>query len=42
MRFGKDSWWYQVASWMGGDQYLEELQADKALNNLTVDSYIAF
>lgn len=31
MRFGKDSWWYQVASWMGGDQYLEELEADKAL-----------
>ena len=20
MRFGKDSWWYQVAPWMGGDQ----------------------
>lgn len=37
MRFGKDSWWYQVASWMGGNQYLEELEADEALNNLTVD-----
>ncbi|KAK2761590.1 hypothetical protein FQN54_001418 [Arachnomyces sp. PD_36] len=41
MRFGKNSWWYQVASWMGGDQYLEELDADVALNLLTVDSYIA-
>lgn len=42
MRFGLNSWWYQVASWMGGDQYLEELAYDRALNLLTVDSYIAF
>jgi hypothetical protein len=42
MRFGKDSWWFQAASWMGGDQYLEELASDVALNLLTVDSYIAF
>lgn len=41
MRFGKDSWWFQVASWMGGGQYLEELASDVALNLLTVDSYIA-
>ncbi|KAB8069841.1 kinase-like domain-containing protein [Aspergillus leporis] len=41
MRFGKDSWWFQVASWIGGDQYLEELASDVALNLLTVDSYIA-
>ncbi|KAI1972468.1 hypothetical protein LOZ51_005976 [Ophidiomyces ophidiicola] len=41
MRFGQNSWWYQVAMWMGGDQYLEELNADIALNLLTVDSYIA-
>ncbi|KAI2005305.1 hypothetical protein LOZ39_002795 [Ophidiomyces ophidiicola] len=41
MRFGQNSWWYQVAMWMGGDQYLEELNADIALNMLTVDSYIA-
>ncbi|KAB8253500.1 kinase-like domain-containing protein [Aspergillus pseudonomiae] len=41
MRFGKGSWWYQVASWMGGDQYLDELASDIALNSLTVDSYIA-
>lgn len=40
MRFGRDSWWYQVAMWMGGDQYLDELEADIALNLLTVDSYI--
>ncbi|PYI06206.1 hypothetical protein BO78DRAFT_445594 [Aspergillus sclerotiicarbonarius CBS 121057] len=42
MRFGRGSWWFQVASWMGGDQYLEELASDVALNLLTVDSYIAF
>jgi Phosphotransferase enzyme family len=42
MRFGRDSWWFQVASWIGGDQYSEELASDVALNLLTVDSYIAF
>lgn len=42
MRFGANSWWYQVASWMGGDQYSRELLCDIALNSLTVDSYIAF
>ncbi|RWQ96568.1 kinase-like domain-containing protein [Paecilomyces variotii] len=41
MRFGRNSWWFQVASWMGGNQYLDELQSDIALNLLTVDSYIA-
>ncbi|KAI9759965.1 MAG: hypothetical protein M4579_001998 [Chaenotheca gracillima] len=40
MRFGRDSWWYQVASVLGGDQYMEELKRDVALNRLTVDSYI--
>ncbi|KAL4734352.1 hypothetical protein BDV11DRAFT_209463 [Aspergillus similis] len=34
-------WWYQVASWLGGDQYLNELDSDIALNLLTVDSYVA-
>ncbi|KZF22517.1 hypothetical protein L228DRAFT_127872 [Xylona heveae TC161] len=42
MRFGRNSWWYQLASWMGGDQYNKELACDIALNRLTVDSYIAF
>lgn len=42
MRFGRNSWWFQVASWMGGDRYPEELDSDIALNLLTVDSYIAF
>ncbi|OJJ78119.1 hypothetical protein ASPBRDRAFT_50908 [Aspergillus brasiliensis CBS 101740] len=42
MRFGRDSWWYQVAKWMGGAEYQEELESDRALNLLTVDSYIAF
>lgn len=41
MRFGKGSWWYQVASWIGGDKYINELDSDIALNLLTVDSYIA-
>lgn len=40
-RFGKDSWWFQVASWMGGSQYWDELDSDVDLNLLTVDSYIA-
>lgn len=42
MWFGQDSWWFQIASWMGGDGYLDELACDGALNLLTVDSYIAF
>ncbi|EGD85709.1 hypothetical protein H112_06624 [Trichophyton rubrum D6] len=40
MRFGRNSWWYQVAAWMGGDQYSQELSSDVALNLLTVDSYV--
>ncbi|KAL5342733.1 hypothetical protein BJX70DRAFT_409707 [Aspergillus crustosus] len=42
MRWGGGSWWYQYASWIGGYKYLEELVEDKALNSLTVHSYIAF
>lgn len=42
MRFGATSWWSQVVSWMGGDEYARELICDIALNSLTVDSYIAF
>ncbi|KAL4881776.1 kinase-like domain-containing protein [Aspergillus karnatakaensis] len=42
MRFRGGSWWYQVASWLGGEHYLDELASDRALNNLTVDSYIGF
>lgn len=41
MRFGRNSWWFQVASWIGGVQYREELASDVSLNLLTVDSYIA-
>ncbi|EFW23049.1 conserved hypothetical protein [Coccidioides posadasii str. Silveira] len=40
MRFGRNSWWYQVATWMGVDQCLEELDADIAVNLLTVHAYI--
>lgn len=40
MRFGTGSWWYQAMSTLGGDQYMTELDYDRALNNLTVDSYI--
>ncbi|CAG7959287.1 unnamed protein product [Penicillium olsonii] len=41
-RFGKDSWWAQVASWIEDGKYERELACDIALNSLTVDSYIAF
>lgn len=42
MRWGRNSWWYQVATYLGGDQYQKQVECDRALNNLTVDSYIAF
>ena len=42
MRFGRNSWWYQVSSHLSGDQYTKELQSDIALNRLTVDSYIGW
>lgn len=42
MRFGRGSWWYQVALELGGQEYMEDLKCDIALNRLTVDSYIAF
>lgn len=40
MRMSKDSWWYQTAAWMGGDEYVEELACERALTKLTVDSYV--
>lgn len=39
MRAGTNSWWGQAVAWMGGDEYSKELDYDKALNSLTVDSY---
>ena len=42
MGYGRSSWWSQVASWIGGDQYNRELACDIALNSLTVDSYASF
>lgn len=42
MRYGSKSWWFQVFSWIGGEQYSRELACDIALNSLTVDSYVAF
>lgn len=42
MRFGQGSWWFQVASWMGGNPYVDELASDVALNLLAVGSYVAF
>jgi aminoglycoside phosphotransferase len=42
MRFGRNSWWYQAMSILGGDQYMAELEYDRALNNLTVNSYIGW
>ncbi|KAL4969820.1 uncharacterized protein BDV14DRAFT_195349 [Aspergillus stella-maris] len=41
MPFGMNSYWYQLAEWMGGREYREELASDKALNNLAIDSYVA-
>ncbi|PGH13479.1 hypothetical protein AJ79_03609 [Helicocarpus griseus UAMH5409] len=42
MKYGKDSWWYQAVGWMGGNEYLEEQDGDRALNDLTVDSWVGF
>lgn len=42
MRYGANSWWFQVASWIGEDQYGRQLTCDISLNSLTVDSYVAF
>jgi aminoglycoside phosphotransferase len=41
-RMGRDTWWGQAVSGLGGDRYEEELESDIALNQLTVDSYVAF
>lgn len=37
-----DNWWFEVASWMGGHEFMQELEHDKALNSLTVGSYVCF
>lgn len=42
MRWERDSSWYQVATYLGGDRYKKQVECDRALNKLTVDSYIAF
>lgn len=39
-RMGRDIWWGQAVSSLGGYRYEEELDSDIALNRLTVDSYI--
>jgi aminoglycoside phosphotransferase len=39
-RFARDSWWYQAAIHLGGSRYRKEIECDRLLNNLTVDSYI--
>lgn len=40
MRFGRGSWQYQVMSILSQIQYATELEEDRALNKVTVDSYI--
>ena len=41
VRFSRDdSWWSQGISILSGDSYKSELKYDRALNKLTVDSYI--
>ena len=42
MRFGKDSWWYQVMEWMGEHDYTKEVECDRALHSLTGGSYVCF
>jgi aminoglycoside phosphotransferase len=36
MRLGRHSWWYHVASKLGGDQYRAELECDGAMHRLSV------
>jgi hypothetical protein len=42
MRMARGTWWYQVAAHLGGDQYMQQLECDRLLNKLTVDSYCSF
>jgi serine/threonine protein kinase len=42
MRFGHGSFWYNLSSKLGGEQYLSELVCDRDLNRLTVGSYVGF
>ena len=41
-RFGKGTWWHQGILAMGGDQYLAEMECDRALNKLTADAYVSW
>ena len=40
MRYGQGSWWYQAMSSLGGNRYLKELECDRAVNDLTIGSYV--
>ena len=40
MRLRRRSWWYQVASFLGGDRYSAELECDIAIHRLTNVSYM--
>ena len=39
MKYGAGTWWYQAMLMLGADRYMDELNAERALNNLTVDSW---
>ncbi|KAH7384585.1 kinase-like domain-containing protein [Pyrenochaeta sp. MPI-SDFR-AT-0127] len=35
----KNFWWYDFVSRLGGSQYMEEMESERALTSLTADSY---
>jgi len=40
MRFIRTSWWGQIVLWMGGKDYDREVKCEKALQSLTIGSYV--
>lgn len=41
MRFcPKDFWWYNFVSELGGSEYMAEMECERALTSLTIDSYV--
>lgn len=39
MKYCKGTWWYEAMLVLGADQYTTEVECERALNNLTVDSW---
>lgn len=42
MKYGKGTWWYMAMMRLGADKYETEIESERALNNLTVDSWAGF